>query len=155
MSHWRNTMVISNCQLAFLSILSRWQLIQNSAPSTIVWRQCEIRLPAFHLLAAVNEKFFNVSKCNKVRLYFTQFLCNYLFFIQEISIWKKFVTHSNGTIWISYCCEYLPVSFWSTCRPFQIGFDSILDAYILLPSDQKIYFEFVHPLIILTLRYLF
>ena len=28
--------------LAFLSALSRWQLFQNLAPSTIVWRQCDI-----------------------------------------------------------------------------------------------------------------
>ena len=42
MSHWCHTMVdgancwISYQGLAFLSILSRWQLIQNLAPSTIV-----------------------------------------------------------------------------------------------------------------------
>ena len=51
MSHWRHKMVdgdefwISWQWLAFLSILSRWQLIQKSAPSTIVWRQCDIRIP--------------------------------------------------------------------------------------------------------------
>ena len=50
MSHWCHTMVDGaelwiNCQWpAFLSILSRWQLIQNSAPSTIVRRQCNIRI---------------------------------------------------------------------------------------------------------------
>ena len=48
MSHWRHTMVdgtkfwISYQWLAFLSIFSRWQLIQNLAPSTIVWHQCDI-----------------------------------------------------------------------------------------------------------------
>ena len=31
-------------QLAFLSSLCSWQMIQNLAPSTIVWRQCDIRI---------------------------------------------------------------------------------------------------------------
>ena len=50
MSHWRHTMVdgaefwISCQSLALLSILSCCQLIQNPAPSTIVWRQCYIRI---------------------------------------------------------------------------------------------------------------
>ena len=50
MSHWCHTMVDGakfwiSCQwLAFLSIFSRWQLIQNSAPSTIMWRQCDIQI---------------------------------------------------------------------------------------------------------------
>ena len=35
---------ISYQLLAFLSNFSRWQLIQNLAPSTIVWRQCDIRI---------------------------------------------------------------------------------------------------------------
>ena len=35
---------ISFQRLAFDSILSRKQLIQKSAPSTIVWRQCDIRI---------------------------------------------------------------------------------------------------------------
>ena len=48
MSHLRHTMVdgskfwISYQRLAFLSSFSRWQLIQNLAPSTIVWHQCDI-----------------------------------------------------------------------------------------------------------------
>ena len=34
-----------SCQrLAFLISLSHLQLIQNSAPSTIVWRQCDIQI---------------------------------------------------------------------------------------------------------------
>ena len=43
MSHWRHTMVdgdkfgISYQRLAFLSILSHWQLIQNLAPFIIMW----------------------------------------------------------------------------------------------------------------------
>ena len=50
MSHWRHTMVdgaefwISRQWLAFLSSFSHWQVIQNPAPSTIVWRQCDIRI---------------------------------------------------------------------------------------------------------------
>ena len=31
-------------QQAFLSSFSRWLLIQNLAPSTIVWRQCDIQM---------------------------------------------------------------------------------------------------------------
>ena len=48
MSHRCHTMVDGtefwiSCQwLASLSILSRWQLFQNSVLSTIVWRQCAI-----------------------------------------------------------------------------------------------------------------
>ena len=50
MSHWRHTMVDGaefwiSCQwLEILRKASHWQLIQNSAPSTIVWRQCDIRI---------------------------------------------------------------------------------------------------------------
>ena len=52
MSHWQHTMVngakfwISYQQLAFLSSFGRWQLIQNLAPYTIVWRQCHIQITA-------------------------------------------------------------------------------------------------------------
>ena len=50
MTHWCHTMVDGDefwisCQwLTFLSILSHWQPIQNSAPSTMVWRQCDIQI---------------------------------------------------------------------------------------------------------------
>ena len=50
MSHWHHTMVedakiwISYQRPAFLSISSRWQLIQYLAPSTIMWGQCDPRL---------------------------------------------------------------------------------------------------------------
>ena len=50
MSHWRHTMLdgaklwISCEWLAFLNISGRSQMIQNSAPSTIVWCQCDIRI---------------------------------------------------------------------------------------------------------------
>ena len=48
MSHWRHTMVdgaeiwISCQRLRLLRKSSHWQLIQKSAPSTIMWRQCDI-----------------------------------------------------------------------------------------------------------------
>ena len=48
--HWRDMMVdgaefgISWQWLAFLSILSCWQLIQNSVPSTILLHQCDISI---------------------------------------------------------------------------------------------------------------
>ena len=48
MSHWRQQMVdgtehlISCDWLAFLSVFSHLQLIQNSAPSTICWCHCDI-----------------------------------------------------------------------------------------------------------------
>ena len=50
MSHWRHTMVngtefwITCKRLKLLRKAGRLQLIQNSAPSTIVWRQCDIRM---------------------------------------------------------------------------------------------------------------
>ena len=50
MSHWRYMMLdgvkfwISYQQLAFLNSLCRLQLIQNSAPPTICWCQCDIRI---------------------------------------------------------------------------------------------------------------
>ena len=49
-SHWLHMMVDGTefwniCKLpAFLSNFSRLQVIQNSAPSTIVWCQCDIQL---------------------------------------------------------------------------------------------------------------
>ena len=50
MSHWRQQMVdgaehLISCHWpAFLSAFSHLQLIQNSAPSTICWCQCDIRM---------------------------------------------------------------------------------------------------------------
>ena len=50
MSHWHQQMadgaehLISCHWLAFLSDFSHLQLIQNSAPSTICWCQCDIRI---------------------------------------------------------------------------------------------------------------
>ena len=50
MSHWRHTMVngaefwISCKRLKLLRKAGCLQLIQNSAPSTSVWRQCDIRI---------------------------------------------------------------------------------------------------------------
>ena len=50
MSHWHHTMVdgakfwISYQRLTVLSISSHWELIQNSAPSTIMWGQCDIQM---------------------------------------------------------------------------------------------------------------
>ena len=50
MLHWRHTMVdgpeswISYQWLAFLNSVGRWQLIKSLAPSTIVWRQCDIQI---------------------------------------------------------------------------------------------------------------
>ena len=51
MSHWRHTMVdgaellICSHRLRILRKTSHWQLIQDSVPSTIVLRQCDIRKP--------------------------------------------------------------------------------------------------------------
>ena len=50
MSHWCHKMVngakclISYQRLAFLSSFGPWQLIQNLAPSSIIWRQCDIEI---------------------------------------------------------------------------------------------------------------
>ena len=50
LSHWRHTMVdgaefwISCKRPAFLCSFSRLQVIQNSVPSTIVWRQCDVQI---------------------------------------------------------------------------------------------------------------
>ena len=50
MSHWSHKMVdgakfwVSCQQLKLLRKASHWQLIQNLAPSTIVWRPCDIRI---------------------------------------------------------------------------------------------------------------
>ena len=53
MSHWHHTMVdgarfwISCKRPAFFSSFGRLQLVQNSAPSTIVWCQIDIRILLF------------------------------------------------------------------------------------------------------------
>ena len=47
--------LLINCkQPAFLSSFSRLQVIQNLAPSTIVWHQCDIRM--FLLLKNITEQ---------------------------------------------------------------------------------------------------
>ena len=58
---------ISYQSLAFLSIFSRWQLIQNLAPSTIVWGQYDIRIVVYLHAFFVNKKTFlipHVSAAN-------------------------------------------------------------------------------------------
>ena len=61
MSHWRHTMLddaefwISCQQLRILSKASHWQLTKNSAPSTIVWRQCDIRIDLGQSYSTVNK----------------------------------------------------------------------------------------------------
>ena len=50
MSHWCHTMIdgaefwISCQRIRMLRKVSHWQLIQNLVQSTIVWRQCDIRI---------------------------------------------------------------------------------------------------------------
>ena len=50
MSHWHHMMIIGTefwigCErLRLLRKVSHWQLIQKSAPSTILWRQCDIQM---------------------------------------------------------------------------------------------------------------
>ena len=62
MSHWRHMMVdgakfwISYQRLAFLSTFGRWQLIQNLAPSTIVLRQCDIRISCDRVVSDFESK---------------------------------------------------------------------------------------------------
>ena len=57
MSHWRHTVVdgaefwIISQWLRLLRKASHWQLIQNSAPSTIMWRQCDIRINLLTVIA--------------------------------------------------------------------------------------------------------
>ena len=72
-SNWRHTMVdgtkfwISYQQLTFLSILSHWQLIQNLAPSTIVWRQCNIwifRILMYPQKGGKKQKFTHLKPVN-------------------------------------------------------------------------------------------
>ena len=78
MSHWCQQMVdgaehlISCDWLAFLSAFSHLQLIQNSAPSTICWCQCDIRIVIpwiYQILLKYqfcNKEFQNI--CNSVQL---------------------------------------------------------------------------------------
>ena len=55
MSHWRHMMVdgtkfyISCKWLRSLREASRWKLIHNSAPFTIVWCQCDIRIDKMYI----------------------------------------------------------------------------------------------------------
>ena len=57
MPHWRHTMAdgakfwITCKRLKLLRKAGRLQLIQNSAPSTIVWRQCDIQIPHIHIIS--------------------------------------------------------------------------------------------------------
>ena len=78
MSHWRHTMVdgtkfwISYQWLAYLSSFSHWQVIQNSTPSTIVWRQCDIW---------IEGNFAFLYKCNSYSL--ENIVCNGCFNLKE------------------------------------------------------------------------
>ena len=47
MTHWRLTMVDRDEYWRLLRKASHWQLIQNSAPCIIMWRQCDIRIVYF------------------------------------------------------------------------------------------------------------
>ena len=72
MSHWHHTMVdgsefwIGYQRLAFLSGFSRWQLIQKSATSTIVWCQCDIRI-TFHYTE--NHNYYPIQLWPEFRLF--------------------------------------------------------------------------------------
>ena len=48
MSHWCDTMVVSCQRLTLLRKDSSWSLIQNLASSSIVYRQCDIRIGDLH-----------------------------------------------------------------------------------------------------------
>ena len=72
MSNWRHTIVDSaefwiSCQLlAFLSIFSRWQLIQNSVSYIIMWRQCDIRIDSSpNDICTLNQKWIDNMKLKK------------------------------------------------------------------------------------------
>ena len=73
MSHWHNTMVdgakfwISCQQLIILRKASHWQLIQNSAPSTIVWRQCDIRMIRIWVTVNNSTMFFHMVRHKNIK----------------------------------------------------------------------------------------
>ena len=85
MSHWHQQMVdgaehlISCDWLVFLSAFSHLQLIQNSVPFTIFWRQCDIWI--------TNDEF----KCqNRVNFQMK--------FLVKKSLWKKEACPPNGLV---------------------------------------------------------
>ena len=102
MSHWRHTMVdgtkfwISYQWPAFLSIPSCRQLIQNSAPSTILWRQCDFRIAGwagFGILCILQ-----VAQKTKFEIFIS------CIFLQSKTLWnvgKTFYGSIMPTHWLS------------------------------------------------------
>ena len=73
-----------SCQwLAFLSNFSRWQLIQNSMPSTIVLRQCDIWI-------RVPLKTMNNARIDSNRLLGIKSAIGFLRMLNNLSIYKTF-----------------------------------------------------------------
>ena len=117
MSHWRHTMVdgaefwISCKWPAFLSSFSCLQVIQNLAPSTIVWCQCDIKL---HQLVIENQiwnmkcasRFFSCvgnSKSEETVWSFLALNCN-----KKKELWLtwclgKKLNWTDDNLWIDLC----------------------------------------------------
>ena len=98
MSYWCHTMVdgfkfwISQQRLAFLSSFSRWQLIQNLAPFTIVRRQCDIRITNYSII--VKGPFYRESTHPYKRwllICFVKFVwkLNWTFIFDGFCLWTR------------------------------------------------------------------
>ena len=88
MSHWRHTMLdgtefwISCYWLASRSKCSHRQLIQNSAPSTIVWCQCDIQIDVWLVWGMLECQI----TCKKIL--FNVQLHDY-WYVNSLSKWRK------------------------------------------------------------------
>ena len=122
MSYWRHKMVdgtefwISCKRPAFLSSFSRFQVIQNSAPSTIVWRQCDIWIARKSVRKNSISRMSPACFCNLTCYFcllfywkeykwcgFSSFQFIFLFYLKR-SFLSSFFINKLGTI--------LGLSFW-------------------------------------------
>ena len=80
-------------RLRVLRIASCWQLIQNLAPSTIVWRQCDIQIAKQrHILQKIflkNHSFYLASGFQKIFLRFAFYYSTPIPWITSILVLGK------------------------------------------------------------------
>ena len=106
MSHWHHTMVdgvvfrISCKQPAFLSSSSHLQVIQNLAPSTIVWHQCDIRIGCTERSNLVRRDNFEHTKDSSK---FTTVISNLR--LPKVFCCKKQPSNLNEPTWICSPCN--------------------------------------------------
>ena len=123
MSHWRHTMVdgaelwIGYKWPAFLSSFSCLQMIQNSAPFTIMWPQCDIRIQLWDI-----DIFVSILT-QKIQFDFTQP------FSDSLKLKCKVVSNPTNQTWLDWNVSFLKQTHMC-CILVMVQSSQIFDLFI-------------------------